>query len=310
MDKYVVGIGSTNVDLYCKSSIAIREHYDHPGIVNYTAGGVTRNILENISKLGLKTKLLTAVGDDIYGAYILDELEHVKVDHEDVKIVRGGRTGLFVQVQDSNNDMHMAVCDMSILEKVDITYIKKKNKVIKNASAIILDPALNKDTLDYIFENYEDIPIFVDPISDVYAKKIKPYLSKIYCIKPNKSELFILADNAKDDSYENLIKAYKKVLKKGVKKVYVSLGKDGCMYNDDENTILTRKFKEVDNMVNASGAGDSFFAAIVYSYVNGLSIDDTIDNALGAGIAAIMCEETINPKLSIKFLRRIIKENR
>lgn len=310
MDKYVVGIGSTNVDLYCKTNIAIREHFDHPGVVNYTAGGVTRNILENISKLGLKTKLLTAVGDDIYGAFILDELEHVGVDHEDVKIVRGGRTGLFVQVQDSNNDMHLAVCDMSILEKVDVPYIKKKVKIIKNASAIILDPALKKEVLDYIFATYKDIPIFVDPISDVYAKKIKPYLSKIYCIKPNRTELSILADNTDDRNYDGLIKAYKKVLKKGVKKIYVSLGKDGCMYNDDDDTILTRKFKEVDKMVNASGAGDSFFAAIVYSHVNELSIDDTIDNALGAGIAAIMCEETINPKLSVKYLKRIIKENR
>lgn len=309
MDRYVVGIGSTNVDLYCKSNIPIKEHFDHPGIVNYTAGGVTRNILENISKLGLKTKLLTAVGDDIYGAYILDELDSVGVDFDDVKIVKGGRTGLFVQVQDSNNDMHLAVCDMSILEKVDIEYIKKKAKILKKASAIILDPALNKDVLDYIFDNYKDVPIFVDPISDVYAKKIKPYLSKIYCVKPNKSELSILA-NSKVDTYDDLLNAYKKVLRKGVKKIYVSLGKDGCMYNDDEDTILTRKFKEVDNMVNASGAGDSFFAAVVYSHVNGLSIDDTIDNALGAGIAAIMCEETINPKLSIRFLKRIIKENR
>lgn len=309
MDKYVVGIGSTNVDLYCKSSIPIKEHFDHPGVVNYTAGGVTRNILENISKLGLKTKLLTAVGDDIYGAYVLDELDSVGVDFDDVKIVKGARTGLFIQVQDANNDMHLAVCDMSILEKVDKEYIKKKSKILKKASAIILDPALNKDVLDYIFDTYKDIPIFVDPISDVYAKKIKPYLSKIYCIKPNKSELSILA-NSKVDTYDDLLKAYKKVLKKGVKKIYVSLGKDGCMYNDDEDIIRTRKFKEVSNMVNASGAGDSFFAAIVYSHVTGLNIDDTIDNALGAGIAAIMCEETINPKLSIKFLRRIIKENR
>lgn len=309
MDKYVVGIGSTNVDLYCKSNIPIKEHFDHPGIVNYTAGGVTRNILENISKLGLKTKLLTAVGDDIYGAYLLDELSRVSVDYEDVKMVRGGRTGLFVQVQDSNNDMHLAVCDMSILKEVDVAYIKKKAKILKNASALIIDPALDNKVLDYIFATYKNIPIFVDPISDVYAKKIKPYLSKIYCIKPNKSELSILSGSSVEN-YDDLIKAYKKVLKKGTKKVYVSLGKDGCMYNDDEDTILTRKFKEVDNMVNASGAGDSFFAAIVYSHVNNLDIDDTIDNALGAGIAAIMCEETINPKLSIKYLKRIIKENR
>ena len=94
----------------------------------------------------------------------------------------------------------------------------------------------------------------------------------------------------KIENHDDLLNAYKIVLAKGVKKIYVSLGKDGCMYNDDNNVVYTRKFKEVENVVNASGAGDSFFAAIIYSFVNNVSLDDTINNALGAGIAAIMVD--------------------
>ena len=82
------------------------------------------------------------------------------------------------------------------------------------------------------------------------------------------------------------------------------------MYNDDENHTYTRAFKPIDKMVNASGAGDSFFAAIIYSFVTGQNLDDTIDYALGAGIAAITCEETINPDLSVELLKKIIKERK
>ena len=145
--------------------------------------------------------------------------------------------------------------------------------------------------------------------SNVYAKKIRPYLDRIYCIKPNRSELAVLAD-MKIDNHIDLLLAYEKVLDSGVKKVYVSLGGDGCMYNDDENHTYTRAFKPIDKMVNASGAGDSFFAAIIYSFVTGASLDDTIDYALGAGIAAITCEETINPELSVELLKKIIKERK
>lgn len=309
MDKYVVGIGATNVDLYCKSNIEIREHFDHPSTIHYTSGGVTRNILENITKLGLPCKLLTAVGKDIYGHYLLEKTAKVGIDNKDIAVIRGGRTGLFVQVQDSNNDMHLAMCDMGVLKHINVDYIKKKAKVFKNASAIVLDPSLDNEVLEYIFNNYKHIPIFLDPISDVYAEKIKPYLEHIYCIKPNKSELGVLA-GMKIVNHQDLLDAYKKVLDKGVKKIYVSLGKDGCMYNDENNVVSTRKFREVENVVNASGAGDSFFAAIIYSYVNDVSLDDTINNALGAGIAAITCEETINPKMSMRLLKKIIKENR
>ncbi len=309
MEKYVVGIGATNVDIYCKSKIEIKDHYDHPSNISYTPGGVTRNILENIHKLGLNTKLLTCVGDDIYGSYLLEKIKESGIDNTNIDVIKGGRTGLFVQVQDKNNDMHIAMCDMNIFSHIDVKFIKKKEKIFKGASGIVLDPSLDKEVLDYIFDNFADIPIFVDPISDMYAKKIRPYLSKIYCIKPNQSELGVLA-NMKIDNHIDLLMAYEKVLKKGVKKVYVSLGKDGCMYNDDDNHIYTRCFRAVEKMVNASGAGDSFFAAIIYSYVTGLSLDDTIDYALGAGIAAIICEETINPKLSVNLIKEIIKERK
>ena len=51
MEKYVVGIGATNVDIYCKSKIEIKEHFDHPSDISYTPGGVTRNILDEKSVL-------------------------------------------------------------------------------------------------------------------------------------------------------------------------------------------------------------------------------------------------------------------
>ena len=44
-DDYIVGIGAANVDLYGKSSIAIRKHFDHPGKIRSNLGGVSRNVI-------------------------------------------------------------------------------------------------------------------------------------------------------------------------------------------------------------------------------------------------------------------------
>ena len=154
MEKYVVGIGATNVDIYCKSKIEIKEHYDHPSDISYTPGGVTRNILENIHKLGLDTKLLTCVGDDIYGNYLIERINESGIDTSNIDVINGGHTGLFVQVQDNNNDMHLAMCDMNILKHIDVDYIKKNETVFKNASAIILDPSLDNEVLNYLFDTY------------------------------------------------------------------------------------------------------------------------------------------------------------
>ena len=306
-EKYIVGIGACNADIYGKSEIKIKEHYDHPALIKTSAGGVTRNVLDNACRLGLNCKLLTAIGDDSFGEMVLNQSKKVGIDVNDVLKVKGERTGVFMQVQDKNNDMHLALCDMSINKYIDITYLKSKRDLLKNASAIVLDPSLAKETLDFVFDTYDDIPIFVDPVSDHYAKKIRPYLSKIYLIKPNKTEFEVLANMpiGNDDDY---LKAFKKLKKNGTI-FYVSLGSKGGIYVDGDLKI-SRKFKEVKHMANASGAGDACMAALLYGFINGSSIDDTIDLALAAGIAAIRCSDTINPELKVSLLRKIIKENR
>ena len=307
-EKYIVGIGAANCDIYGKSSIKIKEHYDHPSIIKTTVGGVTRNILENCSRLGLNTKLLTVVGDDIYGEMVIKESDKAGIDTSNVEVIKGERTGVFMQVQTKDNDMHLALCDMSISKNIDIDFIKSKDKIISNAAAIVLDPSLDTKTIEYILTKYLEIPVFVDPISDLYAKKIRPYINMIYCIKPNKTELSVLA-NIKINNKKDLYKAYDKVNKK-VTKVYVSLGKDGCLYENDEKIIVSKKLKPVKKMVNASGAGDAFMAALIYGYINELENEETIDLALASGIAATLDENAINKNLSVKLLRRIYKENK
>ena len=63
-------------------------------------------------------------------------------------------------------------------------------------------------------------------------------------------------------------------------------------------------------MVNATGAGDAFMAAVIYSYVNEFDIEKTIEYGLAAGIAALSHEKTINPDMSVSLIEKILKERR
>ena len=73
MDKYIIGIGAANVDIHGTSRNAVNLHDSNPGFMKISTGGVTRNILENYARLGGNAKLLTVVGNDIYGDKILSE---------------------------------------------------------------------------------------------------------------------------------------------------------------------------------------------------------------------------------------------
>ena len=48
-------------------------------------------------------------------------------------------------------------------------------------------------------------------------------------------------------------------------------------------------------------------AGIVYAWVNGLSPGDTLDFALGAGLAAIDSADTINPAMSPALVAKLVR---
>lgn len=308
-DSYVLGIGAANIDIYGKSKIKIKTHYDHPAFINSGVGGVTKNILTNISKLGIDTKFITAIGDDGFGNTISHDCKVNNIDTTNVITIKGASSGVFMQAQDENNDMYLALCDMSVLDNISSDYIEKKRNVLLNAKIVLIDTSLRIETIEKILDICENkVPVYVDPISDNYALKLKPYIHRFDCVKPNKGELENLS-GIKINSEKDAIKACEKLLNKGLKRIFVSMGKDGILYMDAKNK-LKRSLKPVKNMVNASGAGDAAMAAIIYGYINELDIEKTIEYALAAGIGAIMSDSPINENMSVNLLNKIIKENK
>ena len=58
MAGYVVGIGAANLDVHGRSINSIKLRDSNPGRLNMSAGGVTRNILENMSRMGMDVQLV------------------------------------------------------------------------------------------------------------------------------------------------------------------------------------------------------------------------------------------------------------
>ena len=304
-EEYVVGIGSANLDIYGKSLIDLKPKYDHPSKITTSVGGVIRNVLCNLSLLKIKTKLLTAIGEDIFGNIIIENCIKNNIDINNIIKIKNEQSGVFMQIFDNKNDMHMALCDMSINKNITKEYLIKNENILKEAKIIIFDPSLPNESIEYLINNYGD-KIYLDPISDEYSNKIKPYINKIYAIKPNKTELEILSDITIKNE-EDLNKACNIIIKKGIKKLYVTLGDKGAIYYSKDK-IIRKKFKPIENMINASGAGDSFFATIIYGEMKKLDENESLEFAMAAGILTVKSNETISAELSIENLKRIVKE--
>lgn len=68
---YITVIGGSNIDIQGVPNKSLVLFDSNPGKVDISLGGVGRNIADNICRLGINTKLISAIGNDLYGNQLL-----------------------------------------------------------------------------------------------------------------------------------------------------------------------------------------------------------------------------------------------
>ena len=306
---YAVGIGGANIDLCGRSYAPIEPCDSNPGEIEISAGGVTRNICDNLARLGADVKLVSAVGDDLFAQIICEQSAQAGIDVSHIYHTPGRSSSMYLAILDNSGDMHVALSDMHVLQNLPLDYLERKRELIANAAVVVTDPCMKAERFERVLSYCRPGQIVcVDPVSTAYARALIPYIGQIHTVKPNRLELEILAGQPVDTD-ARLESACETLLNRGVQRVFVSLGAEGCFYMDDTGAVLRRKLRPA-KMVNASGAGDSFAAAMLYATLQGYDAEKTLDYGMAAGIAAVTHERTINPNMSVPLLESILQAYR
>ena len=235
---YVTVIGGANVDIQGFPRHRLIPEDSNIGRVKISMGGVGRNIGENLIRLEINTKLISVVGDDIYSNKILNDSAEIGLDMNDSMIVKGENASIYLAVLDEDNDMHIAINSMDILEKITIDFIKEKKHILDNSKLLVLDTNISADAIEYLLDEYTYKDIFLDTVSVSKAKKVSNLVGHIHTLKTNRLEVeAITGIEVKDE--EGLVKNSKYLLNKGVRQVFITLGKNGVFYSIRE--ISTRR---------------------------------------------------------------------
>lgn len=304
---FVLGIGAANADVHGRSRAGVVMRDSNPGHLSTSVGGVTRNVLENLSRLGVRARMVSAVGDDLYGEFVRRESERAGLDMSGLITVPGAHSSCYISMLDAHGDMLVAMSDMGILEHITPAVVDGQEPLIRAAAAVVCDPCLPLETVERILAVAErcGADVFLDPVSTAYARKVAPLVGGFSLIKPNRLELSVLS-GIETDTDAGLAAACAELLGRGVQRVAVSLGERGCYYADRQGRSLFRALRPLTEMANANGAGDAFMAGLVYGHVRGLGAEETLDMALAAGALATQCERTISPDMSVEALERTI----
>ena len=151
----------------------------------------------------------------------------------------------------------------------------------------------------YLAENCP-VPLFVDPVSTAKAEKLRPILPRIHTLKPNTLEASILS-GVEIHNDTDVEKAADRLLQMGVHRLFLSLGAKGVYAAMGSERLWLNNLPG--SMVNTTGCGDAFMAALVWAYLEGMDLKATARSGLAAASIAMESPETINPAMSAEAIK-------
>jgi pseudouridine kinase len=299
----VVVVGGANVDIKARSSAAAISRTSNPGHTSTTAGGVGRNIAENLARLGTPTHLIAALGRDPHGERLLSDTRDagVMLDH----VHRSTHpTGSYTAVLDADGEMLLAVADMTATDGLRPEHLQSARELITHAAMLVLDGNLPAATSAHLLDlaRMNDVRVVVDPVSVPKAARLAPLLSAdrpIFAITPNRDELAALTDrDAVTD--DDLADAAAVLHGRGVRHVWIRLGADGSLLSSQgEIHKLTAMPAEVEDV---TGAGDAMLAAFAHALLAGRSPVLAARYGHAAAALTLESEHTVRPDLTEHML--------
>ncbi len=266
----VVVIGGMNMDVLGTPHAPLLLRDSNPGTVVLRPGGVGRNVAWGVARLSLPVELITAVGDDAFGAALLKSCQEDHIGTSHILTAQCG-SGTYLCLHDADGDMLYAINQMDAIETLSPETLAPFVPICNAAPLVALDANLPAAALSYLAKNIT-VPLFVDPVSAHKAQRVLPILPYVHAIKPNRLEAEAMT-GVDCSTLDGVRRAADFFLERGVRRVYLSLGADGVYYSDTaQSGILSSLVEGSDQRRDTTGAGDAMTAALIYGERNGFDV--------------------------------------
>lgn len=287
----VVTYGRSSIDLYSQEVGAPFEEI--PGFHAFV-GGSPLNIAVGCSRLGLKASLLTGVGRDKVGDFIINFLKKEKVITENIPVIDTARSSAVVLgIEPPDRFPLVYYRDNCADSQIEIDHVLKarieKSRLLEvSGTALNMEPTRSSAFLAAEIARRNNVPVMLDldfradQWHDIRAFGItsRAFMRNVNIVLGTEEE--ILAAYLTDESQLNIThqqisapeikgdlnEAIKGILGLGVEALIVKTGSRGAIVYLPDGTIQEVPGFPVD-VVNVLGAGDAFAAGFIYGYLNG-----------------------------------------
>ncbi len=288
--KKILCIGDLALDVIAQLKESINYGNDTSSRISTHPGGQAANVSTWITRTNAKAQLVARVGNDPVGFALISDLDKYGVDH--MNLMRSGRpTGVVVILVDANGERTMfpdnganadlEVSDLPPLDGFDGVYL----------SGYALLDFRSRDVVLAMIKKIKaaGIPIFFDPTTTgamkiVSREEVLSWVSLMDGILLNAEEAIYLGGDSQIELAEENLKAYTPL-------VVIKLGSRGAMAIFKDESV--RVAAVTTNVVDTTGAGDSFAAGFIPMWLQ----THDLDQALTAGTSlAAKCVATVGAR--------------
>jgi sugar/nucleoside kinase (ribokinase family) len=264
-------IGDVNVDILTSpiSSYPKKDSMISVKNIEMEVGGGSAHFAMVASKLGLKTRMIGMIGDDVFGHFILKDMEKFGIDSR-IKTCKNANTGVSIGI-------HFKDGSRSLFEYSGTNELfSRKDFDLKNIvgrflylGGYNLTKKFQKDylsTIEHARSKNMMIGLDLDLKGGINCnmKELGKIIGKVDIFFPDFLEAKLITSKNKEKEM------IKKILGYGCKIVCLKLGHRGCMIGSKDDILFMPGMRI--EPVNPTGTGDIFNAAFVFSYLKHLDM--------------------------------------
>lgn len=274
-------------DVICvgNSAVDVPLHPVSPEIFSYDSypidriipqvGGSGTNVSTILSRLGKSVKLITLLGNDMLGDFLIRHCESNGIDTS--SIVRSSQvdTPLSIGLVRADGERGFVVSKSSSTFSFCAEHVNPADFSGAKAlvfSSIFIMPQFDDAGLTKIFSAAKEAGLIVcaDMMRSRTGQRIEAITSALqyvdYFFANYEEAEFLTSQSTYNTMAQTLLNA-------GVKHVLIKNGKEGCYIRDNETECMLPAYRN-DHPVDTIGAGDNFAAGFVSALLDGMTFLD------------------------------------
>lgn len=307
--KKILVIGSANIDLSLnvyRVPGAGETLLDNGGVA-YTPGGKGANAAVALAKLGAEVTFCAKLGQDLHGQQLYDYYKSVGLNTSAIRADRDLPTGFAAVIKEADGQNRIiyypgANANISTDQMIEAFELARPDALYLGFE-ISFETALSAARI----AEAKGVPIFVDaaPASNKHSLESLPYME---IFSPNEKETFEytgIMPTGQDSSLRAALALFRRVR---CKYVVIKQGARGCCIYDGKKFDMYPA-ERVDNVVDTTGAGDTFTAALTLAYVSSGDVRAAAKYASCAAAIAVSREGTCSAVPTAEEVKEFIKSN-